>query len=102
MGFDTVEFLAMGAGVLLLLLLCTFLILLAFAVTSFEYCCVDSRVPRLMFQTHFGPTVPEIDGILDQLINCRFRIVTRVMENGIQNKELAPSAPEFWRSVSAV
>ena len=76
--------------------------LLAFAVTSFEYCCVDSRVPRLMFQTHFGPTVPEIDGILDQLINCRFRIVTRVMENGIQNKELAPSAPEFWRSVSAV
>jgi hypothetical protein len=55
-----------------------------------------------MFQTHFGPTVPEIDGILDQLINCRFRIVTRVMENGIQNKELAPSAPEFWRSVSAV
>ncbi len=33
MGFDTVEFLAMGTGVLLLLLLCTFLVLPAFAVT---------------------------------------------------------------------
>ncbi len=33
MGFDPVEFLAMGAGVLLLLLRCTFLVLLASAVT---------------------------------------------------------------------
>ncbi len=32
MGFDTVEFLAMGAGVLLLLLLCTFLVFLTSAV----------------------------------------------------------------------
>ncbi len=37
MGFDTVEFLAMGAGVLFLLLLCTFLVLLASAVTSFGF-----------------------------------------------------------------
>ena len=41
--------------------------LLAFVKSSFEHCCIDTRVPRLMFQTYFGPIVPEIDGILDKL-----------------------------------
>lgn len=67
----------------------------AFALTSFEYCNRDPRVPRLMFQTYFGPTVPEIDGVLDKLTEKRFRLVVRLMEDAIAAGELAPSDPEF-------
>ncbi len=36
--------------------------LLAFVTSSFQHCCADPRVPRLMFQTYFGPTVPRSMG----------------------------------------
>ena len=49
--------------------------LLAFVTVSFEHGCVAARVPRLMFQTYFGPTVPEIDGVLDKVTESRFRLV---------------------------
>lgn len=62
---------------------------------SFEFCRVDPRVPRLMFQTHYGPRTPEIDGILDGLTSQRFRLVTRVMQDGIEAGELRPSDPKF-------
>lgn len=69
--------------------------LLAFVTSSFEYCCVDPRVPRLMFQTYYGPTVPEIDGVLDKLTEKRFRLVVGIMEHGIRSGELADSNAEF-------
>jgi TetR/AcrR family transcriptional regulator len=69
--------------------------LVAFATSSFEYCCTDPRVPRLMFQTYFGPTVPEIDGVLDKLTEKRFRLIVKVMEHGIQSGELSALDPEF-------
>ncbi len=69
--------------------------LLVFATSSFEYCCIDPRVPRLMFQTYFGPTVPEINGVLDKLTEKRYRLVVDVMALGIRNGELAKSDPEF-------
>lgn len=69
--------------------------LLAFTTSSFEYCCADPRVPRLMFQTYFGSTIPEIDGVLDKLTEKRFRLVVKVMEYGMQTGELSPSDPEF-------
>ena len=69
--------------------------LLAFANTSFEYCNKDPRVPRLMFQTYFGPTVPEIDGVLDKLTEKRFRLVVEVMEQAIEAGELSPADPAF-------
>jgi len=69
--------------------------LLAFATSSFEYCCTDPRVPRLMFQTYFGPTVPEIDGILDKLTDKRFKLIVNVMADGIQCEELCASNPEL-------
>ncbi len=69
--------------------------LLAFVASSFEHCCIDPRVPRLMFQTYLGPTVPEIDGILDKLTARRFRLIVGVMELGIGTGELAESDPEF-------
>jgi len=69
--------------------------LLSFAVASFEYSCADPRIPRLMFQTYFGPTVPEIDGVLDKLTDRRFRLITRVMKEGISTGELTSSDPAF-------
>lgn len=69
--------------------------LLNFVTYSFEHCCADPRVPRLMFQTYMGPTVPEIDGVLDKLTNNRFRLVVEVMERGIRTGELQKSDPAF-------
>lgn len=69
--------------------------LLAFVMSSFQHCLVDPRVPRLMFQTYFGPTVPEIDGILDKLTEKRFRLVVGIMEKGMRSGELAESNAEF-------
>ena len=69
--------------------------LLAFVTSSFEHCCVDPRVPRLMFQTYFGPTVPEIDGVLDKLTEKRFRLVISIMEHGMRTDSLAASNAEF-------
>lgn len=62
---------------------------------TFEFCCADPRVPRLMFQTHYGSRIPEIDGILDALTSRRFRLVTRVMQQGIDRGELRPADPQF-------
>ncbi len=69
--------------------------LLSFVLTSFEHCCADPRVPRLMFQTYFGPTIPEIDGMLDKLTEKRFRLVVGIMEQGLRTRELAASDGEF-------
>lgn len=69
--------------------------LIAFVTSSFEYCCADPRVPRLMFQTYYGPTVPEIDGVLDKLTDRRYRLVVDVMQLGICSGELSKSNPEF-------
>ncbi|MEZ6088464.1 MAG: TetR/AcrR family transcriptional regulator [Pirellulaceae bacterium] len=69
--------------------------LLAFAVSSFEYCGTDPRIPRLMFQTYFGPTVPEIDGILDKLTERRFRIVVDIMDEGIRQGILQAASADL-------
>lgn len=67
----------------------------AFAMASFESCCSDPRVSRLMFQTYYGPTLPEIDGILDNMTSKRFRLVVQIMTEAIENREVAKSDPEF-------
>jgi TetR/AcrR family transcriptional regulator len=69
--------------------------LISFVTSSFEHCCADPRVPRLMFQTYYGPTVPEIDGVLDKLTEKRFRLVVSIMEHGMRTGELAASNAEF-------
>jgi TetR/AcrR family transcriptional regulator len=62
---------------------------------SFEFCIADPRVPRLMFQSYFGPPVAEIDGILDELTDQRFRLVTRIMQDGMRTGELKEAHAEF-------
>ncbi len=48
-----------------------------------------------MFQTYFGPTVPEIDGVLDKLTEKRFRLVVGIMEDGMRTGELSASNADF-------
>jgi len=48
-----------------------------------------------MFQTYHGPRVPEIDGVLDKLTDRRFRLVRKIMEDGITEGRLQNISPEF-------
>jgi hypothetical protein len=54
MGFGAVEFLAMGTGVLLMLLLCTFFVLLASAMTWFELAIASTWLARLFGRISVG------------------------------------------------
>jgi TetR/AcrR family transcriptional regulator len=56
---------------------------------SFAFCATDPRVPRLMFQTHFGPTIPGISEFMAEVAKLRFLIVHQVMQDGLDAKELA-------------
>ena len=55
---------------------------------SFIFCATDPRVPRLMFQTHFGPTIPGISEFMAEVAKLRFMIVHQVMQEGLDAGEL--------------
>lgn len=55
---------------------------------SFAFCATDPRVPRLMFQTHFGPTIPGISEFMAEVAKLRFLIVLQVMQDGLDAGEL--------------
>lgn len=55
---------------------------------SFAFCATDPRVPRLMFQTHFGPTIPGISKFMAEVAKLRFMIVHQVMQEGLDAGEL--------------
>ena len=55
---------------------------------SFAFCATDPRVPRLMFQTHFGPTIPGISEFMAEVAKLRFMIVHQVMQDGLDAGEL--------------
>ena len=55
---------------------------------SFAFCATDPRVPRLMFQTHFGPTIPGISKFMAEVAKLRFMIVHQVMQDGLDAGEL--------------
>lgn len=55
---------------------------------SFDFCATDPRVPRLMFQTHFGPRIPGISEFMDQVAKLRFLIVHQVIQEGLDANEL--------------
>ncbi len=62
---------------------------------SFEYCVADPRIPRLMFQTYFGPPIEGIAEFLAELTATRFALVTRLMRDGMKSGELKRADPEF-------
>lgn len=55
---------------------------------SFAFCATDPRVPRLMFQTHFGPTIPGISEFMAEVAKLRFLIVQQVIQEGLDAGEL--------------
>ncbi len=55
---------------------------------SFAFSAADPRVPRLMFQTHFGPTIPGIAEFMAEVAKVRFLLVHRVMQDGLDAGEL--------------
>lgn len=55
---------------------------------SFAFCANDPRVARLMFQTHFGPTIPRISEFMASKAHDRFMLIYHVIEEGIKNNEL--------------
>jgi len=56
---------------------------------SFAFCAADPRVPRLMFQTHFGPVIPGIAEFMAEVANLRFMVIHQVMQDGLDAGELA-------------
>jgi TetR/AcrR family transcriptional regulator len=55
---------------------------------SFDFCAADPRVPRLMFQTHFGPVIPGISEFMGEVAGLRFSIIEQVMREGLNTGEL--------------
>ena len=62
--------------------------LLAIMRGSFVFCATDPRVAQLMFQTHFGPTIPGISEFMAEVAKLRFLIVHQVMQEGLDAGEL--------------
>ena len=61
---------------------------------AFAGCAADPRVPRLMFQTTYGPPIPELARLLEQLANDRFRRVCAVILDGQRAGELRAGSTE--------
>lgn len=55
---------------------------------SFSFCAADPRVPRVMFQTHFGPVIPGISDFMAEVAKLRFLVVHEVIQDGLDAGEL--------------
>lgn len=60
----------------------------AIAIASFSGCAADIRVPKLMFQTAFGPPIAGITETMRELAGKRFSTVLEVIQSGIKSGEL--------------
>lgn len=56
---------------------------------TFAFCVRDPRVPRVMFQTWYGPTHSELRELVQQHAEGRFVLVARVMQRGLDEGDLA-------------
>lgn len=55
---------------------------------SFTFCAADPRVPRVMFQTYFGPVIPGISEFMAEVAKLRFLVVRQVIQDGLDAGEL--------------
>lgn len=60
----------------------------ALITAAFAEAAEDPRVPRLMFQTYYGPPVPCAEKLLQDLTTVRFLIVCKVIEEGLTAGEI--------------
>lgn len=64
--------------------------LLRFTCESFELARADARIPRLLFQSTFGPPVPEVQPRLEAVAGRRFAIVRRIMALALEADAISP------------
>lgn len=55
---------------------------------SFAFSAADPRVPRLMFQTHFGPPIPGVSEFMAEVARLRLLVAHQVMQDGLDAGEL--------------
>ncbi|VTS05071.1 TetR/AcrR family transcriptional regulator [Tuwongella immobilis] len=60
---------------------------------SFAFCAQDPRVPRLMFQTAFGPMIADLAEFLLERSRDRFLIVLQIIHAGLTEGELHGGDP---------
>lgn len=63
------------------------------ALGTFAFCCIDPRVPRLMFQTAYGPPIADLQEFLQSTGMARLGHFAVVMEQGVKEGLLAPDNP---------
>jgi len=49
---------------------------------TFAFCRADPRVPRLMAQASFGPSLPELSPVLERYESKRFEMICEVIKQG--------------------
>lgn len=64
-------------------------LLTRFAAESFALARADPRLTRLLFQSTFGPPLPEVADLLSALARRRFAIVARLVQAGLDAKALS-------------
>lgn len=66
-------------------------LLLRFTGESFALARADVRIPRLLFQSTFGPPVPEVQGVLATVAGRRFALVRRIMTLALEAGAISAS-----------
>lgn len=67
-------------------------LLTRFAAESFALARADVRLPRLLFQSTYGPPLPEVAELLRDLAGRRFAIVVRLVRVGLATGAVSPWA----------
>jgi len=55
---------------------------------SFQGCAADTRIPRLMMQTHYGPPVEELADFMEERSSRRFLMICEIISQGLESGEL--------------
>ena len=61
------------------------------AVYTFELCVADLRAPQLMFQSFFGPRIPEVSDLVDPFSVARRSLIRDVLQKS-QDASLIPAS----------
>ncbi len=67
-------------------------LLTRFAAESFALARADARLPRLLFQSTYGPPLPEVADLLRDVARRRFTIVVRLVRVGLAAGAITPWA----------
>lgn len=55
---------------------------------TFAFCAADPRVPRVLYQSTYGPHIPGVSEFLSEVGRLRFLVTHQVMQDGLDAGEL--------------